>query len=73
MADEIWTDRPALPCTKTWVVSDEMSGQSAAEKLIRVRAEMKKNGAAHLLMSKLDDIMWLYNIRANDVTCNPVD
>lgn len=72
LADEIWTDRPALPCTKTWVVSDEMSGQSAAEKLIRVRAEMKKNGAAHLLMSKLDDIMWLYNIRANDVTCNPV-
>lgn len=72
LADEIWTDRPKLPCTKTWVVADEMSGQSAAEKLIRVRAEMKKNGAAHLLMSKLDDIMWLYNIRANDVTCNPV-
>lgn len=72
LADEIWTDRPKLPCTKAWVVSDEMSGQSAAEKLIRVRAEMKKNGAAHLLMSKLDDIMWLYNIRANDVTCNPV-
>lgn len=72
LADEIWTDRPQLPCTKTWVVPDELSGQTAAEKLLRVRAEMKKNGAAHLLMSKLDDIMWLYNIRANDVTCNPV-
>lgn len=72
LADEVWTDRPKLPCTKIWVVGDDMSGQSASEKLLRVRAEMKKNRAAHLLMSKLDDIMWLYNIRANDVTCNPV-
>lgn len=33
---------------------------------------MKKEKVAHLLISKLDDIMWLYNIRANDVDCNPV-
>ena len=72
LVDEIWTDRPELPCTKVWVVSDEMNGETAAQKLARVREEMKKKHAAHLMMSKLDDIMWLYNIRANDVTCNPV-
>ena len=33
---------------------------------------MAEEGAAHLLIAKLDDIMWLYNIRANDVDCNPV-
>lgn len=33
---------------------------------------MKKEQAAHLLLTKLDDIMWLYNIRANDIDCNPV-
>lgn len=42
------------------------------EKLGKVREKMAEEGAAHLLLSKLDDIMWLCNIRANDVECNPV-
>ena len=40
---------------------------SVAEKLAKVREKMAEEGAEHLLVSKLDDIMWLYNIRANDV------
>lgn len=72
LVDSIWTERPDMPCSKLWVVSDELSGKTAGEKLQQVREEMKKQGAAHLMISKLDDIMWLYNIRANDVECNPV-
>ena len=72
LADSIWTDRPEMPVSKLWVVPDEMSGKTAGEKLAQVRTEMKKHNAAHLVISKLDDIMWLYNIRANDVDCNPV-
>lgn len=72
LADSIWTDRPEMPVSKLWVVPDEMSGKTAGEKLAQVRTEMKKQNAAHLVISKLDDIMWLYNIRANDVDCNPV-
>jgi Xaa-Pro aminopeptidase len=77
IADSLWTDRPELPCSKLWIVSDESCGMSVSEKLAKVREAMadttkKKEAAEHLLMSKLDDIMWLYNIRANDVACNPV-
>jgi Xaa-Pro aminopeptidase len=72
IADILWKDRPALPSSKLWVVSDENCGMTVSEKLSKVRESMHKEGASHLLISKLDDIMWLYNIRANDVTCNPV-
>ena len=54
------------------MVPEESCGMSVREKLARVREKMAEEGAEHLLVSKLDDIMWLYNIRANDVECNPV-
>jgi Xaa-Pro aminopeptidase len=72
IADELWNDRPELPCSRVWLVSDENCGMSVSDKLSKVREAMEKEKASHLLISKLDDIMWLYNIRANDVTYNPV-
>ncbi|MDE7415910.1 MAG: aminopeptidase P family protein [Lachnospiraceae bacterium] len=72
IAAQLWQDRPSMPVSKVWVVSGESCGMSVAEKLSKVREKMAEEGAAHLLISKLDDIMWLYNIRANDVECNPV-
>lgn len=72
VANEMWKDRPQLPCSRIWIVPDELSGRSVAEKLGDVREKMKEAKADSLLISKLDDIMWLYNIRANDVECNPV-
>lgn len=72
IAAQLWKDRPAMPGSRVWVVSEESCGMSVSEKLDKVREKMAEEGAAHLLLSKLDDIMWLYNIRANDVECNPV-
>jgi len=72
IAAQLWQDRPAMPVSKVWVVSEENCGMSVSEKLSRVREKMAEADAEHLLLSKLDDIMWLYNIRANDVECNPV-
>lgn len=72
LADALWTDRPDMPVSDIWVVPEEICGKTVAEKLSEVRAAMKKEQAAHLLITKLDDIMWLYNIRANDIDCNPV-
>lgn len=72
IADLLWKDRPPLSATKVWMVPQERCGMSVSEKLKLVREKMEEQGAAHLLLSKLDDIMWLYNIRANDVECNPV-
>ncbi|SFB73409.1 aminopeptidase P family protein [Butyrivibrio sp. YAB3001] len=72
LAEEVWTERPALPCHDMYVLSDELCGRSFKEKLSDVRAKMEKAGAKAHLLSKLDDIMWLTNLRGNDVECNPV-
>lgn len=72
VADAIWRDRPPLPATKAWSVSEKACGMGISQKLTLVREKMNEQDAEHLLISKLDDIMWLYNIRANDVECNPV-
>lgn len=72
IAAQLWQDRPPMPASKVWIVSETYCGIGVQEKLLKVREKMVEEEAAHLLISKLDDIMWLYNIRANDVACTPV-
>ena len=72
LAQEVWTDRPALPCHEIYVLTDELCGKSFAQKLSDVRARMKEYRTKAYLLCKLDDIMWLTNLRGNDVECNPV-
>ena len=72
LGDEVWIDRPALPCHPVTVLDEEICGKSAGEKLADVRSKMEEAGADAFLLSKLDDLMWLLNIRGADVECNPV-
>lgn len=72
LAQKVWTDRPQLPCGKTYVLSDEIAGRSVTEKLSDVREKLEKAEADAFLLTKLDDLMWLFNIRGCDVECNPV-
>lgn len=67
-----WTDRPSLPQNPFFVFDAKYTGKTIAEKLADVRAEMKKLHADVYVLSALDDIAWLYNIRGNDVDYNPV-
>jgi len=68
----IWNDRPALPKEKAFLIADEFTGQSVAEKLSAVRERLEALGATTHLVSSLDDIAWLFNIRGKDVSYNPV-
>lgn len=72
LAETVWTDRPLLPCHDMYVLSDELCGKSFNDKLSEVRKKMEEYGTKVHLLSKLDDIMWLTNLRGNDVECNPV-
>ena len=72
IAEGVWADRPALPANKAWLLSKENTGESRAERLSRVRADMKKKGARMLLLSSLDDIAWLFLLRGGDIDFNPV-
>ena len=69
---EVWTERPSLPLNPFFVFDSKYSGQSTTEKLTVVRAELKKARANVFVLSALDDIAWLFNIRGNDVDYNPV-
>ena len=72
LVGKLWVNRPDLPCEEIWIVSDELAGVSTTNKLQQVRDKMKMYGANLHILTKLDDLMWLFNIRGEDIPCNPV-
>lgn len=68
----IWNDRPEIPKNPIFVLPTEYTGESAKKKISRICDAVEKNGAESLLVASLDTIAWIFNIRGNDVKCNPV-
>lgn len=69
---KIWDNRPELSKEQIWVLEEAYAGKSAVDKIADLRAKMKKMKATVHILTTLDDIVWLLNIRGNDVPCNPV-
>jgi Xaa-Pro aminopeptidase len=72
LADEVWLDRPALPAAPVTEHASMFATTSRKEKLAAVRSAMQAHGADVHLISSLDDIAWLFNLRGADVEYNPV-
>ena len=72
LVGQLWTDRPALPAAPVWILDQQYAGQTVEEKLAKLREEMGKHHAGVHILTTLDDIVWLLNIRGDDVPCNPV-
>lgn len=70
--NEIWADRPPMPSAPAFVYELKYAGKSCSDKIGSIREEMKKKGANALLLSALDEIAWVLNLRGSDVHCNPV-
>ena len=70
--ESLWTDRPSLPQQPITIHPIDYAGESSHSKLLRLRQLLKKHNASHILVSALDDIAWLLNLRGNDVECTPV-
>ncbi len=69
----LWVDgRPAIPSDPLFVFDEKYAGESVESKLTRIRTEVRKAGAEAMVISALDEIAWLLNIRGNDVAFNPV-
>lgn len=68
----IWEDRPILPENPIFVLPEEYTGESAQSKIQRINQKLKKEGANSIIVDTLDTIAWIFNIRGNDVKCNPV-
>lgn len=72
LVGEIWTSRPAMSCEPIWSLDVKYAGKSTVEKLSDLRDAMKKNKAQIHLMTALDEIAWLFNLRGNDIVNNLV-
>ena len=69
----IWTEgRPAIPQDKLYPYSADFAGEAVESKLARMREALAKKKADAIIISALDEIAWLLNIRGNDVEYNPV-
>lgn len=69
---EMWTNRPAIPLNPVAIQPLEFAGESAHEKLQRIRKALRQHHADGMLVAALDDIAWALNIRSTDVHCTPV-
>lgn len=68
----VWSNRPALPNKPIFVHELKYAGETAAEKLAKIRAYTKSKGATACLVSGLDEIAWILNLRGSDIAYNPV-
>lgn len=71
-AEALWTDRPPIPKNKVEIQPLELAGESAESKIERVRQSLAEQGEEGIVISQLDEIAWLLNLRGSDVHCNPV-
>lgn len=70
--NRIWTDRPSVPLNPVEIHPIEYAGESAHDKIERIRHELLRLGAGGMLVTQLDDIAWTFNLRGTDVHCTPV-
>lgn len=72
LVDLIWEKRPSLPKGKVFSLSDDITGESRKEKLEKVRSVMREKGAKAHILSALDDIAYIFNIRGSDIKHCPM-
>ncbi|MBP3477310.1 MAG: aminopeptidase P family protein [Lachnospiraceae bacterium] len=72
LVDAVWKDRPKLSTEPVWELDVQYAGLGREEKLKKVREQMQEQGADVLLVTALDEIAWLLNLRGNDVRNTPV-
>ena len=66
-----WPDRPAVPATEAWVLEERYSGEGAASKIDRLRKRLVELGASAQVVTRLDSLAWLTNLRGSDLDCTP--
>lgn len=70
--DELWDGRPSLPLGKAEIMHEDIAGESARSKLERLRAVLRAEEVEGMLVTMLDEVAWLTNLRGSDVEYNPV-
>ncbi|TFY78231.1 hypothetical protein EWM64_g5781 [Hericium alpestre] len=73
LVDKVWgADRPARPTNVVFPLDVKYSGQSHADKLAKLREELHRKNAGAMVVTMLDEVAWLFNLRGSDIAFNPV-
>ena len=72
LSGRVWMQRPQLTASRLSALPQEVTGESAVSKLGRIRRAMQEQGADYHLITSLEEIAWIWNLRARDVTHTPV-
>ncbi|KAK6060084.1 hypothetical protein COOONC_02267 [Cooperia oncophora] len=72
LVDEFWNDRPPLQSESPIVLTPEEHGRCVNDKLMDLRKRITQKKCDSIILSALDDIMWLLNIRGFDIQIQPV-
>jgi len=72
LVDLLWDDRPQVPNAPVLVHPIKYSGKTSAQKILEVREKMEEKSASVLVITALDEIAWLLNLRGSDIPYNPV-
>lgn len=72
LVDMSWSDRPAVSTAPVEALPVAFSGEAPAKKIERVQGELRKRGCDALVVTALDAVAWLFDIRGSDVDFNPV-
>lgn len=72
MLSQLWRERPAIPQTPVVTLGDELVGESRASKVEWLRGFLDECGCDAILLTSLDEIAWLLNVRGQDIAYNPL-
>ncbi|MCL2567503.1 MAG: aminopeptidase P family protein [Alphaproteobacteria bacterium] len=72
LVDEIWENRPSKPSTQVYLHDTKYGSLNYQTKIKTIAAQLKENNLDAFLITALDSIAWLLNIRGNDIPCNPL-
>uniref|UniRef100_UPI00398EF0B4 xaa-Pro aminopeptidase 1 isoform X1 n=2 Tax=Pristiophorus japonicus TaxID=55135 RepID=UPI00398EF0B4 len=72
LVDLVWKDQPSRPCKPLMVMDLSYTGMSWQDKIVEQRAKMAEKNASWLLITALDEVAWLFNLRGSEIEYNPV-
>lgn len=72
LVSEVWSERPLLGVKPTFVLDEKYTGVSYRSKIIKIRKVMRELEVENHVVTSLDDIAYILNIRGNDIPCTPV-
>lgn len=72
LVDAVWDDQPEIPQEPVMALASRFTGETSASKLKRLRKALREAKADAHVVTMLDSVAWLFNIRGRDVSYNPV-